>query len=252
MSKTLRVSCVWLALVLAACGGGEIDSKEAKPVSACVTAGSGAVSTCLEPRQAASYYVEQSRLYFDSLDVSATPGVNPAYAELVARWEWPPWLKLTGYGAQMMKDTATLVTLRDPSTVPVRDCRAFSVQPFGRCHVSISYEGGPCPIYEEFTFNDQGEITFIEAWTDSPANLPMDPATDPWAEGPGVKRLSTRVPGLGTASGRIDPTGASMAAAAAADPDVADLATRAQDFWGTWLEEVAANGKNIYARGCGW
>ena len=51
----------------------------------------------------------------------------------------------------------------DPSTVPVRDCRAFSVQPFARCYVTFEYAEGSCPIYEEFVFNDQGEMTFIEA-----------------------------------------------------------------------------------------
>ena len=55
----------------------------------------------------------------------------------------------------------------DPSTVPTRDCRAFSVQPFARCYVTFEYKDGPCPIYEEFVFNDQGEMTFIEAWSGS-------------------------------------------------------------------------------------
>jgi hypothetical protein len=43
-----------------------------------------------------------------------------------------------------------------------------------------------------------------------------------------------------------------MEKAAAADKDVADFAVRARDFWGTWFEELKLNGKNIYARGCGW
>lgn len=161
-------------------------------------------------------------------------------------------MKLTGYGEQMMIDTAELVLTRDPSSLPQKECRAFTVQPFGRCHVTFEYKGGKCPIYEEFTFNDQGEMTFIEAWTDSPAHLPMDGVADPWAEGPSVKRLSTRIPGLGTPTGRIDPRGPEMAAAAARDADVADFAERADDFWGTWFKEVATNGKDIYARGCGW
>ena len=51
----------------------------------------------------------------------------------------------------------------DPSTVPVGDCRAFSVQPFALCYVSVEYQAGSCPIYEEFVFHDQAEMTFIEA-----------------------------------------------------------------------------------------
>jgi hypothetical protein len=214
--------------------------------------GEGAPSTCLSPTRSDDHYVTESLRYFDTLDVSAKDVVSPAYSELVARWEWPPWLKLTAYGAQMLIDTEKLVTARDPSTVPTRDCRAFDVQPFGRCHVVFEYEGGPCAIYEEFTFNDQGEMTFIEAWTDSPELLPMDGAADPWAEGPGVARLSTRVPGLGNATGRIDPSGPLMTAIAEQDPLVADFAARALDFWGTWLKELSQNGQDIYARGCGW
>jgi hypothetical protein len=250
--RLARAGGVASLVLLVSCGGGELVTGPPQADTRGCEDGTKAPATCLSPRQAPEHYVTQSLRYFDTLDVSSQPSVAPEYAELVARWEWPPWLKLTGYGAQMMKDTATLVTTKDTSTVPTRDCRAFSVQPFGRCHVTIAYEGGPCAIYEEFTFNDQGEITFIEAWTDAPSSLPMDGATDPWAEGPGVRRLSTRVPGLGGATGRVDPAGPAMAAAAATDADVADFATRARDFWGTWFTELKENGQNIYARGCGW
>jgi len=249
LARRLRSGALLLGLLQAACGGAESDGRTVAP-NPCEDPAK-APATCLTPKQAPEHYVQQSLLYFDTLDVSA-PKAKPAYAELAARWEWPPWLKLTGYGAQMLLDTAELVTKSDPSTVPTRECRAFGVQPFGRCHVVMAYAGGPCAIYEEFTFNDQGEITFIEAWTDAPGRLPMDGATDRWAEGPGVRRLSTRVPGLGSSTGRIDPDGAAMKAAATADPDVADFAERARDFWGAWFAEVKANGKDIYARGCGW
>ena len=49
----------------------------------------------------------------------------------------------------------------------------------------------------------KGEITFIEAWTDEPGFSPMNP-DDYWAEEPSVKRLSTKVPGLGSTTGRYD------------------------------------------------
>lgn len=210
-----------------------------------------ALATCLAPTRPAAYYVEQSLKYFDTLDVSADASVVPAYSDLVARWEWPPWLKLTGYGRDVMISSDELVKEHSPSTVPTRDCRFFATQPFARCRVVFSYDGGPCPIYEEFTFNDAGEMTFIEAWTDTPALLPFA-ADDPWGEGPSARRLATRVPGLGSPTGRIDPTGAPMAAAGATDPEIADFAERARDFWGTWFAEVKENGKDIYARGCGW
>lgn len=243
---------VALALALVECAGGEADVAENKVDPLGCGDSSKALSRCLKPARPPAYYVEQSMRYFDTLDVSVSPAVGPLYSELAARWEWPPWLKLTGYGGKMMEETASLVTTRDPSTIPTRDCRAFDVQPFGRCYVTFVYDGGPCAIYEEFSFNDQGEMTFLEAWTNAPALLPMDGAVDPWAEGPAVRRLSTRIPGLGSASGRIDPDSAAMQAAASADPDVADFAVRARDFWGTWLAELKENGKDIYARGCGW
>ena len=113
-----------------------------------------ATSTCLAPQQPPEYYVDQSLRYFDTLDVRADPKSAPNYSALVARWEWPPWLKLTGYERDNMTSIADLLKQFDPSTVPTRDCQAFSVQPFGRCHVAFAYDGGPCAIYEEFTFND--------------------------------------------------------------------------------------------------
>jgi hypothetical protein len=198
------------------------------------------------------YYVEQSLRYFDTLDVDADPASVPYYSELVARWEWPPWLKLTGYTRDTMNATAAFLRKMDPSTVPDRDCRAFPVQPFGRCRVTFAYGGRPCPIYEEFTFNDGGEMTFIEAWSDLPGMLPMTDEKDTWAEGPGVHRLSTRVPGLGNEEGRIDPAGRWMMDAARGDPEIADFARRTRDQWQYWMDEFMAAGDTLYQRGCGW
>lgn len=221
------------------------------PVDPCT--GPGALSTCLTPTQTEATYIDQGERYFDTLDASADPDSEPTYAELVARWEWPPWLYLTGYGRELTLavDEAVLAVFPG-TTVPERDCRAFDTQPFARCRVSLDYDGRACPIYEEFTFDDAGEITFVEAWSDQPSLLPWDGEADPWAEGDGIGRLSARIPGLGTASGRIDPAGEEMTAAGEEDPDVADFARRAQDFWDTWLEAYEAAGDDLYERGCGW
>ena len=145
--------------------------------------GPGARSTCLSPTQTPEYYAEQSSRYFDTMDYS-TDVPAPPYSELVARWEWPPWLLLTAFGAENIEATDTLLLLY-PSIVPERDCRFFDEQPFGRCRVVFyyddeSHQGRGCPIYEEFTFNDAGEVTFIEAWSDLPGFLPM-PEGDTWA-----------------------------------------------------------------------
>ncbi len=215
--------------------------------------GPGALSICLSPTLTDAETIDQGLRYFDTLDGSADPDSEPTYSERVARWEWPPWLLLTGYGRDFTLAVDEAVLAASPgTTVPVRDCRAFDVQPFARCRVTMDYEGQPCPIYEEFTFNDAGEITFVEAWSDLPGLLPMDDEADPWAEGDGVGRLSTRVPGLGTATGRIDPLGDEMVLAGQEDPQLADFAARTQDFWGYWSEAYEAAGDDLFARGCGW
>ncbi len=198
-----------------------------------------ALSHCSNPLMDEAYYIEQSLLYFNTMDFNEDREVGPNYGKQVARWEWPPWLKLTAYGKEDIKESDRLLWLYE-STIPERDCRAFDTQPFGRCRVTFYYsdhDGQPCPIYEEFTFNDQGEVTFIEAWSDLPGFLPM-PQEDTWAEGENVKRLSSKIPGLGSATGAL--------------VDVADFRDRALDWKAAWLAELEAAGDDLWARGCGW
>ena len=226
-----------LSCLLMACGSGP---------------GPGALSTVLKPTRTPAHYVAQAELYFDTLDTRADPDKVPDYSPLVARWEWPPWLYLTGYERQNMIDSTRSALALDPSTVPVRDCRFFKVQPFARCRVTFQYANGPCPIYEEFTFNDQGQITFIEAWSDLPGMRPTSDPNDTWAESAGVHRLSTRVPGLGNTEGLIDLDAPWMAEAAAKDAEIADFVRRASDFWTTWFDAYLNAGEDFFARGCGW
>jgi len=215
--------------------------------------GDDALAACSSPTQSPEYYASISSAYFDTMDYRVALESWPPYAETVARWEWPPWLKLTAYGREDIEASDTLLTFY-PSIVEDRDCRGFDTQPFGRCRVTFYYDdhdGRPCPIYEEFTFNDAGEVTWIEAWSDLPGYLPMDDA-DEWAEGGGVNRLSARIPGLGGASGRIDLDSEAMAAAEAEDADVADFVWRARDWQAAWIEETLAAGDGIWEEGCGW
>ena len=213
---------------------------------------SDALATALTPQQPPEYYVEQANKYFDTLDTSADPDSVPSYSTLVARWELPPWLWLTGYERDNMLMTTEVAVALDPSTVPVRDCRAFPVQPFARCYVSFQYAAGSCPIYEEFVFNDQGEMTFIEAWSDQPGLLPMPDPDDRWAEGPDVQRLSTKIPGLGNETGLIDLDSEAMRQAAGEDPELADFVRRAEDFWPAWFEAAREADPDYFAQGCGW
>ncbi len=212
----------------------------------------GAFADCLEPTLTADEYVASSSLYFDTMDYTVDLEEPPPYSELVARWEWPPWLMLTAYGYDNIVNGDLLLQLF-PSIVVERDCRFFEQNPFGRCRVTFYYdahEGLGCPIYEEFTFNDAGEITWIEAWSDQPGMLPSAD-DDPWSEGDST-RLATRIPGLGNAEGRIDLDSSWMQDAAADDADVADFVHRASDWGATWLEELGASDDSMWSIGCGW
>ena len=212
----------------------------------------GALSTCLNPTMSEAYYIEQSSAYFDTMDYTVDLSEWPPYSELVARWEWPPWLKLTAFTRENIESTDTLLQLY-PSTVPERECKAFDTQPFGRCYVVFYYDdhqGRGCPIYEEFTFNAQGEITFIEAWSDVDGLRPQH-TDDRWAED-GIYRLSDILPGLGTSSGLIDLASEEMSLAADENPDIADFVYRANNWQETWMEEYANAGDDLWDRGCGW
>jgi hypothetical protein len=211
-----------------------------------------AKSTCLIPTQTDEYYAAQSSSYFDTMDYRVDLEDWPPYSELVARWEWPPWLLLTAFSLSNIELTDTMLQLY-PSIVTDRDCRAFDTQPFGRCYVTFyydSHEGLGCPIYEEFTFNDQGEITFIEAWSDVDGLRPMT-IDDPWAEDPGVYRLSTQIPGLGNAQGLIDLDGEAMDMAALENADIEDFVYRAENWYSTWFDEYMSS-DDMWATGCGW
>ncbi len=201
----------------------------------------------------AEYYADISSRYFDTMDYTVELDEWPPYSELVARWEWPPWLKLTAFGRDNIEATDTFLQLY-PSVVSERDCRGFDTHPFGRCFVVFYYDahdGLGCPIYEEFTFNDAGEITWIEAWSDVDGMRPQQ-SDDRWAEAPDIDRLSSRIPGLGRSDGLIDLEGTDMLDAAAADPDVDDFVTRANDWYSTWLAEYTGAGDDLWERGCGW
>ncbi len=138
------------------------------------------LSTALTPQKPPSYYVDQGNRYFDAIDTTVSAESVPLYSPLVARWEWPPWLKLTGYTQSMMAESDQLLKTLAPAKVAPRECRFFPVQPFARCRVAFTYtnqgDGKPCAIYEEFTFNDKGEMTFVEAWSDLPGLLPSGPS----------------------------------------------------------------------------
>ena len=194
-----------------------------------------AFATRLSPKFPAEYYIDQGVKYFRTMESSVPIKVKPEYSDLVIRWEWHPWLLLTGYKRRNLINTDILLKLY-PTKYDTIDCQFFEQQPFCRCHVVFNYSGTRIPIYEEFVFNNQGEITFIEAWSDFPSLLPMD-ETDYWAEAENVNRLSTRVPGLGNNEGRIDPKADWMLNAAKTDTVLADMLYRLKHPISTWFKE---------------
>lgn len=190
-----------------------------------------AFSTDLKPKFDAKYYIEQGLRYFDTLDSYVSNVAKPKYSENVIRWEWHPWLKLTGYKRWMMP--IDVIPTLYPTKVTNRECRFFEVQPFCRCRVWFEYLGlkTPVKIYEEFTFNDFGEMTFIEAWTDVGG-------ADPWGEKGSIKRLSTRVPGLGTPQGLVKESDRQLKQLATKDRDLKDLLQRLESPIIYWFKEL--------------
>ena len=242
-----------IAMAVTAALVGCTDASKKRDLGECET--ESATADCLTPTKEAAYYVEQAEKYFNTMDFNEAMDDAPNYAEWVVRWEWPPWLLLTAFGAEHIESTDLLLRLY-PSTIPERDCRFFEQQPFARCRVVFyyddpSHEGRGCPIYEEFAFNDAGEMTVIEAWSDLDGLRPMG-AEDPWAETEDIDRISTRIPGLGTASGQLDINGSVFASAAESDPVLADLHNRANNWMETWSAELDAAGDALWPDGCGW
>jgi len=215
----------------------------------------GALSTCLSPKFDSAYYIEQGVKYFQTMQSDIPNNVIPHYAGSVIRWEWPPWLLLTGYGKDFLI-TSDIILKLNPTQYYKMDCRYFDKQPFCRCHVIFDYSGDSCPIYEEFTFNDQGQITFIEAWSDFESLLPMNAGADGiwtedeyWAKQENVNRLSVKVPGLGNAYGKIDINSEWMNEAAAIDKDVAEMVYRIKDPVRTYIQQLATHQHEL-SHGC--
>jgi hypothetical protein len=232
-------------------------SPPAKRNNKCVDSGKrGATARCLVPKQTKEYYVDQANRYFDSLDVSKTSYNAPNYHTRAVRWEWRPWLLLTGYYKYWMDWTASALRIADPSTVPTRICLAFPAQPFARCYVAMRYpnhqNNRPCHIYEEFTFNDEGKVTFVEAWSAVPnSRLPSDYKTDPWARSANARRLSTIMPGLGHKDGLVNLISNEMTNAAR-DPLVDDFRKRATNWESSEALEYIHRTDDVFVQGCGW
>ena len=195
------------------------------------------------PAKSPDYYFSQCDYYFNSLE-SKFHWHRPKYSKDIIRWEWTPWLMLTGMGRTNITTIDSLIRLC-PCIVINRSYRYFPKQPFVRALVTIYYgdevirRGQPLRIYEEFTFNDNGEISFIEAWWAREGDqLPLLDS-DGWPVEPCINRLSTRLPGLGSSPyGTIDLDSDSMLLATRQDMDVNDFRRRCKKFYSSVVQEL--------------
>lgn len=128
------------------------------------------LSTVLVPKFEKDYYIDQANQYFDSLDTSVEKG-KPNYSSKLARWEWQPWLILTGFGKEKTLLIDGAIRASGKCICVNREHRFFDQNPFIRSVITFYYgeddivnKTNALRILEEFTFNDSGEITFIEAW----------------------------------------------------------------------------------------
>jgi len=113
------------------------------------------------------YYKHQANLYFDFLDTSK-PFISPNYADKCVRYEWPPWSRITGIGALKMNVLDKIYRTIYPCVIKNRTFQTYDINPFVRSKVTFHEMNAPYKtydIYEEFSFNEKGEIIFIEAWS---------------------------------------------------------------------------------------
>ena len=123
---------------------GSIDFSK---VLACGT--DAAKAGCVKPNKKPQYYIDQSIKYFRTMETTISPMVQPNYSKKVVRWEWEPWLLLTGYGKANLIWTDTLLKLFKTAYDKL-DCRFFKRTQWVAVMI-FDYDGLKCPIYEEFT-----------------------------------------------------------------------------------------------------
>jgi hypothetical protein len=227
-------------------------------------------STLVQPTKPPASDIKRADRYFNQLESKFTHylfwhGKLPSYAPLVARWEWPPnWYRLTGFRKNPTIDADTMIRDAVPCICVNRTHIFCQTNPFARSVVTFYYgskgsKGTPIYIYEEFTFNDLAQMTFIEAWsiTEEGFNTLTQLAQNnqPWPDRPegttqtdGVTdaqtplipftRLSTKIPGLGLNHGEIEVDGDRMNKAAQQDPTVGAFQDEAHQFELNVINEV--------------
>ena len=100
-------------------------------------------------------------------------------------------------------------------------------------------------------FNDKGEMTWIEAWSDLPGLLPQS-EDDRWAESEDYPRLGGRVPGLGQTMGNFDWMNEFVTQEVQGDKVLEDFIMRTENWRMYWVETFTQAPTDFFAVGCGW
>lgn len=226
------------------------------------------LSTRFTPNKPKDVYLNQAQTYFNFLVTNLDVHVNPDYSFGLIRWEWPPWLVLTGLGSHSTLKIDENIRKGGPCLCPNQEHRFFDQNPFVRSRITFYYGKtaeedsktgtNAIHIYEEFTFNSFGQITFIEAWWDNPENLNLPKTLGkgwctwpqlPPRESDGwppleINRMSSKIPGLGCGR-RSMLSSDSLKEAAKKDPYVKEFRERLEHFAGeimvTGAEQTLAN-----------
>lgn len=166
-----------------------------------------ALAPSLKPKFDPEYYKLQCDLYFTHLESGIADRVEFYCASGCPRWEWPPWDCLTGLGFVNIMTADAFDRDETACIVVDRTHKFFDVQPFGRSVVTFYYgddiktRKNPIKIYEEFTFNDFGQVTFIEAWSAVKGEYLPVVDDNGWPPEDVPVRLSYHIPGLGSPTG---------------------------------------------------
>jgi len=209
--------------------------------------GKDALAFTLKPKYSPEYYKLQCDLYFTHLESRIADRVEFYCSLTCVRWEWPPWDLLTGQGMINIMYADMVDRDQNECIVAERNIRFYDVQPFGRAIITIYYGDNiktrqhPIKIYEEFTFNDFGQVTFIEAWSCQQSEYL--PGFD--AEGWPIEiptRLSYLIPGLGHITGEINVNTEAVQHAALQNKYVADYVERSKHFMLAVSEAHLVNG----------
>ena len=146
-----------------------------------------------------NYFTQQVEQYFDSLQTGST--LFPNYAPDVVRFEWQPWLLLTGNGSDNIKFVDSEIR-KYTGYCQVKNRKHRYVKKLNMVQSTVEFfynnSTNPIKIYEELTFNKEGQISFIEAWintdykVDGKLQLPSR-GKDGFPEGE-IKRMSLATP----------------------------------------------------------